>query len=67
MLTSKNSKPKRVFCFNGVIWERIAKTKYVSFEQLKFGVYDSVANFNIGRKSSILTYEKLDMIPEDIH
>ena len=35
-------------CFNGTIWERIPKTKYVSFEQLKFGVYDAVANFNIG-------------------
>jgi hypothetical protein len=30
---------------------------------LKFGVYDAVANFNIGIKSSILIYEKLNMVP----
>ena len=28
-----------------------------------FGVFDAVANFNIGRKASILIYEKLSMIP----
>ena len=30
---------------------------------LKFGVYDAVAKFNIGMKSSIVVYEKLNMIP----
>ena len=49
--------------FNGMIWERLPKTKYVSSVQLKFGVYDAVSNFNIGRKASVLTFEKLNMIP----
>ncbi|MBX9702962.1 MAG: hypothetical protein K2X39_02290, partial [Silvanigrellaceae bacterium] len=49
--------------FHGKIWDRIPKTKYVSLTLLKFGVYDAVANFNIGMKSSILIYEKLNMVP----
>ena len=49
--------------FNGTIWERIPKTKYVSLSQLKFGVYDAVANFNIGKKASVLIYEKMCMLP----
>ena len=31
--------------------------------QLEFGVYDAVANFNIGRKASVLIFDKLNMIP----
>ena len=49
--------------FNGTIWERIPKTKFVSLLQLKFGVYDAVANFNIGKKASVLIYEKMNMLP----
>lgn len=49
--------------FNGTIWERIPKIKFVSFAQLKFGVYDAVANFNIGKKASVLIIEKLNMVP----
>ena len=49
--------------FNATIWERLPKTQYVSLTQLRYGTYDAVSNFNIGRKSSVLTYEKLHMIP----
>ena len=49
--------------FNGMIWENLRKTKYVSSFQLQFGVYDAVANFNIGRKASVMIYEKLNMVP----
>jgi hypothetical protein len=31
--------------------------------QLKFGLYDAVVNFNIGRKASVLLYEKLGLRP----
>ena len=48
--------------FNAMIWSRIPKSTYVSFSQLQLGVYDAVANFNIGRKASILTFEELKMI-----
>ena len=46
-----------------MIWDRIPRTKYCSFRQLEFGVYDAVANFNIGRKATVLTYEHLHMLP----
>ena len=36
--------------FNGLIWERIPKTTSVTLLNLDFGVYDAVANFNIGMK-----------------
>ena len=35
----------------------------MSFIPLQFGVYDAVANFNIGRKAIVLIFEKLGMIP----
>ena len=49
--------------FNAMIWDRLPKFKYVSFTPLQFGVYDLVTNFNIGRKASVLIFEKLGMIP----
>ena len=49
--------------FNGIIWERIPKNNYVSLPTLEFGVYDAVANFNIGMKATILIYEGLNMVP----
>ena len=53
--------------YNGKIWDRIPKTKYVSLTVLKFGVYDAVANFNIGMKSSILIYEKIEHDSRELH
>ena len=32
-------------------------------EQLQFGLYDAVANFNVGRKATVLIYEKLGIVP----
>ena len=49
--------------FNAMIWERIPKTTYVSFDQLQLGTYDSVANFNIGRKASVLILSRLGIEP----
>ena len=49
--------------YNAIIWDRIPKTKYVSLPTFEFGVYDSVANFNIGRKASISVFEKFNMLP----
>lgn len=48
---------------NGMIWNRIPKTRYCSHTQLEFGVYDAIANFNIGHKSSVLVYEELGFCP----
>ena len=49
--------------FNSMIWDRIPKTRYVSLTQLELGEYDAVANFNIGKKASLLIYEKMNLIP----
>ena len=49
--------------FNAKIWDRIPKNNYVSLDNLKFGVYDAVGNYNIGMKSTVLIFEKLEMIP----
>ena len=49
--------------YNALIWERLPKTKYVSLIHLKFGSYDAVSHFNIGKKNSVLIFEKLNMIP----
>lgn len=50
--------------FNGLIWERLPKTTYVSLTQLRFlGAFDAVAHFNIGEKSYVLIIEELGMIP----
>ena len=37
--------------FNAMIWDRLPKSRYVSFTPLQFVVCDAVANFNIGRKA----------------
>ena len=49
--------------FNGMVWQCLPETRYVLLTQLELGVYDDVSNFNIGRKASVLLFEKLNMIP----
>ena len=49
--------------FNAMIWDKLPKPRCVSFTPLQFGVYESVANFNKGRKASVLIFEKLGIIP----
>ena len=49
--------------FNGTIWERLPKIRFVTLTRLKFGIFDAAANFNIGRKANILIFEKMGMIP----
>ena len=49
--------------FNSMVWDQIPKARYVSLTQLEFGVYDTVANFSIGKKASVLIYEKMNLIP----
>ena len=49
--------------FNAMIWDSVPKTRYVARLQLELGVYDAVANFNVGHKASVLIYEQLNIIP----
>ena len=46
-----------------MIWDRLPKSRYVSFTPLQFRLYDAVANFNIGRKASVLIFENFGLIP----
>ena len=46
--------------FHVMLWSRMPKSIYVSFSQLHLRVYDVVANFNIGRKTRILIFEKFN-------
>ena len=47
-----------------MIWDQIPKTRYVSLTRLELGVlYDVVANFNVGKKASILIYGKMNLRP----
>jgi len=46
-------------CFNGYVWKRIPKDTYTGFDQFKFGIFDAVGVFNIGRKATLRTYERL--------
>ena len=47
-------------CFNGTIWERIPNNTSVSLPNCEFGIFDVLANFNIGMKAAVLFYEKLN-------
>ena len=49
--------------FNGMIWERIPKIRYVTLEKLEFGVFDAIATFNIGRKASLDILGELNVQP----
>ena len=49
--------------FNGTIWELIPKMTFVTLPNIEFGVYDAVANFNIGIKASVLIHGKLNFVP----
>ena len=49
--------------FNSMIWDHIPKTRYMSLTQLEPGMYDAIADSNIGKKASVLIYEKINLIP----
>ena len=49
--------------FNVMTWERVPKSRFVGYEKLKFGIFDAVASFNIGSKSSLQIMEKLGLTP----
>ena len=43
--------------------ETYSENDFRYITNLEFGVYDTVSNFNIGMKASILIYEKLHFAP----
>ena len=49
--------------FNSTIWERAPKTVYWGLDTLELAVYDAVANYNYGRKATIVILKHLNIIP----
>ena len=47
--------------FNGTIWNRIPKPRFVGYKQFKLGVLDAVAPYNIGNMATLLIYDKMGM------
>ena len=45
--------------FNGTIWTRIPKTKFVAFKVFELSVLDAVPHFNIGNLATLLIFDKL--------
>ena len=45
--------------FNGTIWTRIPKTKFVAFKVFELSVLGDVAHFNIGNLATLLIFDKL--------
>ena len=47
--------------FNGTIWNRIPKTRFIKYKQFQMAVHDAAAHFNIGNLATLLIYDKLDI------
>ena len=43
--------------FNGTIWNRIPKHRFVKLNTFEIGVYGAVAHFNVGNLASLLVYD----------
>ena len=44
---------------NGMIWNRIPKATHVGINNLSLGVYDAIAYFNYGMKSTLDVFKML--------
>ena len=45
--------------FNGTIWNRIPKTRFIKYKQFQMDVHDAAVHFNIGNLTTLLIYDKL--------
>ena len=41
--------------FNGTIWNRIPKTRFIKYKQFQMAVHDAAAHFNIGNLCQFMT------------
>lgn len=48
-------------CFNGVVWQRVPKTVFVSLKTVKLGAYDAVIQFNEGYQGSLKVLNALNI------
>ena len=47
--------------FNGLIWRRTPKGRFVKMTSFELAVYDAVAHFNIGNLASLLVYDNINI------
>ena len=47
--------------FNGTIWNRIPKTRFIKCKQFQMVVHDAPVHSNIGNLATLLIYDKLGM------
>ena len=43
--------------FNGIMWNRVPKQRFIKLKSFEIGVYDSVAHFNVGNLVTLLIYD----------
>ena len=47
--------------FDGLIWRRTPKDRFVKLTTFGFAVYDAVTHFNIGNLASLILYDKVNI------
>ena len=47
--------------FNGLIWRRTPKDRFVQMTTFELAVYDAVAHFNIGNLATLLIFDKINI------
>ena len=47
--------------FNGLIWRRTLKDRFVKMATFELAVYDAAAHFNIGNLASLLVYDNVNI------
>ena len=46
-------------CFNGMIWRRTPKDRFVKKTTFELAVYDAASHFNVGNLATLLLYDKV--------
>ena len=59
MSSREDTKSKQ--SFNGLIWRRTPKDRFVKMASFELAVYDAAAHFNIGNLVSLLVYDNVNM------
>ena len=54
--------PDQNEAFNGTIWNRIPKSRFVGYKQFGMGVLDAVVHFNIGNLATLFIYDEMGMV-----
>ena len=47
--------------FNGMIWNRVPKSRFIKYKQFATAIFDATAHFNIGNLAIPMIYDKIDI------